>query len=385
MTKPASRREPDHHGHVKWFCRRRGYGFVFDECTKRDIFVHAEGLTGPLRKHPPGDGDAVTFTVLHRDSKRDEAIDVARIAGPGAESDYPFRPPRRTRSQPMTKEGTLQAKIVACIHTAKAIAGEDLHRLRGLIPLLLHHNGLPPIYVPVRALTITGRPLSQRKRTPAATAAAEGDAAEDARHNSLPAADESEAATTTDSEDEAEDEDEPPPPRRLPSTPVSRPLARKEHAALSSSTRKSDVALTDDAGTDSEEEERPGAHEPTTAAAQNLTTRSSRSQTIAAKVKDGQHNTRQQTKPEDDEEGWTTKVGRTRKQKTSPTFTPQPSQSSAKTTKTTNKKASKPSDEQEDKVYKLYRTPYGTCKLPTIPGMKYSVASLFPGVEEISM
>ena len=58
----------------------------------------------------------------------------------------------------------MQARIIACIYTAKAIAGEDTRKLRDLIPLLLRHNDLPAIQVPLQAFFIVGRPPFNRQQ-----------------------------------------------------------------------------------------------------------------------------------------------------------------------------------------------------------------------------
>jgi cold shock protein len=42
MQQPASRV-----GKVKWFSRDLGYGFLIDEQTGEEIFVHATGLAAP--------------------------------------------------------------------------------------------------------------------------------------------------------------------------------------------------------------------------------------------------------------------------------------------------------------------------------------------------
>ncbi|MPC57217.1 hypothetical protein E2C01_051193 [Portunus trituberculatus] len=58
-----------------------------------------------------------------------------------------------------TDEKDVQAKIWACIYTAKAIAGVDHRRLQDLLPLLLQHNGLPTIYIPRTAFDVPHRSM----------------------------------------------------------------------------------------------------------------------------------------------------------------------------------------------------------------------------------
>ncbi|MPC17237.1 hypothetical protein E2C01_010086 [Portunus trituberculatus] len=47
--------------------------------------------------------------------------------------------------------------MYACVYTAKAIAGTDLCRLQKIIPILLQHNGLPVISIPLTALSAPPR------------------------------------------------------------------------------------------------------------------------------------------------------------------------------------------------------------------------------------
>lgn len=45
-------------GTVKFFNESKGFGFIHDEETGEDVFVHASGLEDDIR-----DGDTVTFEV----------------------------------------------------------------------------------------------------------------------------------------------------------------------------------------------------------------------------------------------------------------------------------------------------------------------------------
>ncbi|MPC44877.1 hypothetical protein E2C01_038557 [Portunus trituberculatus] len=51
------------------------------------------------------------------------------------------------RTQARACEEDMEAKVMVCIYTAKVLAGNDHHRLQGLILLLLQHNGLQTIEV----------------------------------------------------------------------------------------------------------------------------------------------------------------------------------------------------------------------------------------------
>ena len=45
-------------GKVKFFNSTKGFGFIVDEATGQDVFVHVSGLTHDVRE-----GDTVTFDV----------------------------------------------------------------------------------------------------------------------------------------------------------------------------------------------------------------------------------------------------------------------------------------------------------------------------------
>ncbi|MPC59407.1 hypothetical protein E2C01_053426 [Portunus trituberculatus] len=51
----------------------------------------------------------------------------------------------------LSGHGDMEAKITACICTAKVLAGSNVRRLQVLIPFLLKHNGLPGIRIPQQA------------------------------------------------------------------------------------------------------------------------------------------------------------------------------------------------------------------------------------------
>jgi len=46
-------------GTVKFFNESKGYGFIKDESSKQEIFVHVTGLTEKVREN-----DKVSFTVV---------------------------------------------------------------------------------------------------------------------------------------------------------------------------------------------------------------------------------------------------------------------------------------------------------------------------------
>lgn len=57
-------------GTVKFFNDTKGFGFIVDNSTKEEIFVHASGLQDNIRE-----GDTVTFDT-ERNNKGINAVDV---------------------------------------------------------------------------------------------------------------------------------------------------------------------------------------------------------------------------------------------------------------------------------------------------------------------
>ncbi len=60
-------------GEVKFFNRRRGYGFIIPKDRDREVFVHVTQLKQPISR-----GDKVTFNI-HRNDKGLEAHQVRRL------------------------------------------------------------------------------------------------------------------------------------------------------------------------------------------------------------------------------------------------------------------------------------------------------------------
>ncbi|MPC76309.1 hypothetical protein E2C01_070719 [Portunus trituberculatus] len=107
------------------------------------------------------------------------------------------------------EEEDVPAKICACIYAAKAIAGSDLRRLPELIPILLQHNGLPVISIPLSVFSAptrsklrpTRRPVPRDHRREAQ------DEDDDVRCTRQPQKEEEEEAAA-EGEDEEEENDE---------------------------------------------------------------------------------------------------------------------------------------------------------------------------------
>jgi len=59
-------------GTVKFFNEKKGYGFIIDDKTKKDVFVHHSGLLDPIN-----DNDNVTFE-LAEDERGKKAVNVKK-------------------------------------------------------------------------------------------------------------------------------------------------------------------------------------------------------------------------------------------------------------------------------------------------------------------
>jgi cold shock protein len=60
-------------GKVKFFNERKGFGFIIEDTTSEDIFVHVSGLIDKIREN-----DQVSFDITE-DKKGKNAINVKRI------------------------------------------------------------------------------------------------------------------------------------------------------------------------------------------------------------------------------------------------------------------------------------------------------------------
>ena len=59
-------------GKVKFFNERKGFGFIMDDESQQDVFVHVSGLVDKIREN-----DQVTFD-LTEDNRGKKAINVRR-------------------------------------------------------------------------------------------------------------------------------------------------------------------------------------------------------------------------------------------------------------------------------------------------------------------
>jgi cold shock protein len=68
-------------GKVKWFSQDRGYGFLIDEQTGEEIFLHATGFAAQPYD-PPGAGMRLSFVLgKSRDGSKPRALWVRSIDG----------------------------------------------------------------------------------------------------------------------------------------------------------------------------------------------------------------------------------------------------------------------------------------------------------------
>lgn len=67
-------------GTVKWFKSDKGFGFITDDETKEDIFVHFSGIVGDGYKVLE-EGQKVTFDIEKdpKDNSKNKAVNVTKI------------------------------------------------------------------------------------------------------------------------------------------------------------------------------------------------------------------------------------------------------------------------------------------------------------------
>lgn len=67
-------------GTVKWFKSDKGFGFVTNDETKEDIFVHFSGIVGDGYKVLE-EGQKVTFDIEKdpKDDSKNKAVNVTKI------------------------------------------------------------------------------------------------------------------------------------------------------------------------------------------------------------------------------------------------------------------------------------------------------------------
>lgn len=63
-------------GKIKFFNRRKGFGFILDDETQTDIFVHASGLINKKLSFKPN--DSVKYEVIDDGDGKKKAINVEK-------------------------------------------------------------------------------------------------------------------------------------------------------------------------------------------------------------------------------------------------------------------------------------------------------------------
>lgn len=105
---------------IKWFDRKKGYGFASPEGGGDDIFVHALNLTKDEGNKQPfvDDGDVIYYD-LGEHNGRPTAINVS------FPPDRPARPRRRTRGRNANKDADAEAEALADEEQSAADARES--------------------------------------------------------------------------------------------------------------------------------------------------------------------------------------------------------------------------------------------------------------------
>jgi CspA family cold shock protein len=64
-------------GKIKFFNRKRGFGFIIDDETQSDIFLHASGRADKKAKIKPK--DSVSFDIIDDENGKKKAINIQKV------------------------------------------------------------------------------------------------------------------------------------------------------------------------------------------------------------------------------------------------------------------------------------------------------------------
>ena len=62
-------------GRVKWFDKKKNYGFIIKDDDEKDIFFHVKGIKDPVLKNIISQDQKVVFAIL-KDEKGERAINI---------------------------------------------------------------------------------------------------------------------------------------------------------------------------------------------------------------------------------------------------------------------------------------------------------------------
>jgi CspA family cold shock protein len=65
-------------GKVKWFDRKKKYGFITKDDDGKDIFFHFNGIKDPMLKNIVSSDQKVTFAII-KDQRGERAINVQLV------------------------------------------------------------------------------------------------------------------------------------------------------------------------------------------------------------------------------------------------------------------------------------------------------------------
>ena len=64
-------------GKIKFFNRKKGFGFIIDDENQNDIFMHASGLNDKKIKIKPR--DEVSFDIINDEEGKKKAVNITKL------------------------------------------------------------------------------------------------------------------------------------------------------------------------------------------------------------------------------------------------------------------------------------------------------------------